>query len=135
MQVKNLNKSMFNNFERSQQASQVDLNSALEPRKKLDKPSVSDFKILELVGTGNFGKVHKSINIKHGRESALKILQKESVLQMKQVDHIISEREILNYLSNLEERCPYIIGIFGSFQDNENLYFELEYVPGCSLLH
>jgi hypothetical protein len=49
------------------------------------------------------------------RECALKILLKESVLQMKQVDHIISEREILKLLSNLEERCPFIINIFSSF--------------------
>jgi len=47
---------------------------------------------------------------------------------MKQVDHIISEREILKLLSNLEERCPFIIDIYSSFQDIENLYFELEYV-------
>ena len=59
---------------------------------------------------------------------------------MKQVDHIISEREVLQYLQdkNAEteenERCPFLMGIFSSFQDKDNLYFELEYIQGCTLL-
>ena len=99
------------------------------------KAQIQDFQIQELIGTGNFGKVHKALNQKQDRECALKILEKESVLQMKQVDHIISEREILKLLSNLDEKCPFIINIFSSFQDTENLYFELEYVQGCTLLN
>jgi protein kinase A len=69
------------------------------------------------VGTGNFGKVHKAFNIKQHRDCALKILLKESVLQMKQVDHIISEREVLKYLSSMDEseKCPFIIDIYSSF--------------------
>jgi len=64
---------------------------------------------------------------------------------MKHVDHILNERQILKYLtdgpkgSNAEieknhQNCPFIIKYFDSFQDDENLYYELEYVKGCSLL-
>ena len=30
--------------------------------------------------------------------------------------------------------CPFLMSIFSSFQDKENLYFELEYIEGCTLL-
>ena len=30
--------------------------------------------------------------------------------------------------------CPFIVKFYNSFQDNDNLYYELEYVEGCSLL-
>jgi serine/threonine protein kinase len=85
------------------------------PVKDLEKAVITDFKVLDLIGTGNFGKVHKALNMKQCREVALKILTKESVLQMKQVDHIISEREILKFLSSLEEPCPFLIQIYSSF--------------------
>lgn len=71
---------------------------------------------------------------------------------MKHVDHIISEREVLQYLIDkrnqyYEEQkdliepgdqfvpqCPFLMGIFSSFQDREHLYFELEYIQGCTML-
>lgn len=63
---------------------------------------------------------------------------------MKQVDHIINERTILKFLTEhnaehlerdqLEQVCPFIIQFYSSFQDNDKLYFELEYVQGCSLI-
>jgi len=65
-----------------------------QERKKL-KPQITDFDILEVVGIGNFGKVHKAFNKRENRVCALKILKKESVAQMKHVDHIINEREVL----------------------------------------
>lgn len=91
------------------------------------------------MGIGNFGKVYKANNKKERRNCALKVLLKESVARMKQADHIISEREVLQYLKFKNEdlgneRCPFIMDIFSSFQDSENLYFELEYIEGCSLL-
>ena len=50
---------------------------------------------MEIVGIGNFGKVHKAYNNKSNRLCALKVLKKESVAAMKHVDHIINEREVL----------------------------------------
>jgi serine/threonine protein kinase len=49
----------------------------------------------EVIGVGNFGKVFKAYNTKAKRHCALKVLLKESVAQMKQSDHIISEKEVL----------------------------------------
>ena len=35
---------------------------------------------------------------------------------------------------NKASECPFIMDIYSSFQDKENLYFELEYIEGCTLL-
>ena len=62
---------------------------------KTNRPKITDFELKEVVGIGNFGKVHKAYNKRDKRVCAIKILKKEGVAQMKQVDHIISEREVL----------------------------------------
>jgi serine/threonine protein kinase len=61
---------------------------------------ITDFELYECIGIGNFGKVHKSLNKVHNRICALKILKKESVAAMKHVDHIVNEREVLQYLND-----------------------------------
>lgn len=65
-----------------------------------EKMKITDFDILECIGIGNFGHVHKAFNKIHNRTVALKILKKESVAAMKHVDHIVNEREVLQYLSD-----------------------------------
>ena len=72
----------------------------LSPDLKKIKPKITDFDILEVVGIGNFGDVHKAFNKKENRVCALKALRKENVAQMKHVDHIINEREVLQFLSD-----------------------------------
>jgi len=113
---------------------------------------ITDFELYECIGIGNFGKVHKALNKVHNRIVAIKILKKESVAAMKHVDHIINEREVLQYLSDKNREyalenpmtkeddgygvpeCPFLMDIFSSFSDKEFLYFELEYIQGCTLL-
>ena len=29
--------------------------------------------------------------------------------------------------------CPFLMHMYSTFQDKENLYFELEYIQGCTL--
>lgn len=91
---------------------------------------------MENIGIGNFGRVVKAFNESENRWCALKILQKDTIRQMKHVEHVIYERENLMYLSDKHHReeCPYIVRLFSAFQDEENLYFELEYIEGCTLL-
>lgn len=63
---------------------------------------------------------------------------------MKHVDHIVNECNVLklitkmnNKLSEIEnnrrDSCPFVITWHSSFQDEDNLYFELEYVEGITI--
>ena len=56
---------------------------------------------------------------------ALKILKKSEVIYLKQVDHVKTEKKILEELNH-----PFIVNLFGAFQDDKNLYLLLEYVIG-----
>ena len=83
----------------------------LKEKKKLYKPKITDFDLLSVVGVGNFGQVHKAFNKDQQREVALKVLLKESVAEMKHVDHVINEREVLQYLSDINQpvQKPFVI--------------------------
>lgn len=62
----------------------------------------------------------------HGDEKiALKVLDKQVVVRMKQIDHTLAEKKILQALS-----CPFIVKLLYTFKDNSYLYLGLEYAPG-----
>ena len=56
---------------------------------------------------------------------ALKVLDKQVVVRMKQIDHTLQEKRILQALS-----CPFIVKLLYTFKDNSYLYLGLEYAPG-----
>ncbi len=63
---------------------------------------------------------------KNGDEKiALKVLDKQVVVKMKQIDHTLAEKKILQALS-----CPFIVKLLYTFKDNSYLYLGLEYAPG-----
>ena len=47
------------------------------------------------------------------------------MIYLKQVDHVKTEKKILEELNH-----PFIVNLFGAFQDDKNLYLLLEYVIG-----
>ncbi|CAF3167892.1 unnamed protein product [Rotaria socialis] len=120
--------------------SQTEIQSFLEKEKekfvaKLDSPlrqnaSLSDFELVRTIGTGSFGRV---ILVKHRTDSeneriALKVLEKQVIIKMKQIDHTLAEKKILQALSS-----PFIVKLLYTFKDNSYLYLGLEFVPGGEL--
>lgn len=51
---------------------------------------------------------------------------------MKHADHIISELKIMHFLKQYS--FPGFVKVKSQLQDNENLYIEMEYIKGCTLL-
>jgi len=87
-------------------ANEVCTSSPMRPQEpKPAKPKITDFELEGVVGIGNFGKVHKAYNKREKRVCALKVLRKESVAQMKHVDHIINELEVLQYLADRDRQA------------------------------
>jgi protein kinase A len=59
---------------------------------------------------------------------AMKVLRKSEIVRLKQVEHINSERAILERI-----RHPFIVELYSTYQDNLNVYMLLSYVPGGEL--
>jgi len=87
--------------------------------------TVGDFVLGKTLGTGAFGRVRFVTHKATANFYALKTLKKASIIKMKQVDHIVSEKAILQTLKH-----PFIVNLYGSFHDQRYIYMVLEYIIG-----
>ena len=98
------------------------------PRITKGKYSLADFNILRTLGTGSFGRVHLVQSRHNQRFYAVKVLKKAQVVRMKQVEHTNDERRMLAEVKN-----PFLITLWGTFQDAKSLYMVMDFVEGGEL--
>ncbi|CAK4081023.1 unnamed protein product [Aphanomyces euteiches] len=102
------------------------LNSnANEPRVTLQ-----DFKMIQVIGRGSFGKVVLVGHHATKKLYAMKMLNKANIVKRKQVEHTRTERRVLGYTKH-----PFIVGLHYAFQTPQRLYFVLDYCPGGELFY
>jgi protein kinase A len=125
----------FNNLSISQNESQIDtaITENIESGERgVTRPkvqlSLKDFCVDRTLGTGSFGRVHLIQSKVNHRYYALKVLQKAEIVQLKQVEHTNNERNILIALQH-----PFIVNLWGSFQDDCNLYMVMDFIQGGEL--
>ncbi|PKX99022.1 cAMP-dependent protein kinase catalytic subunit pkaC [Aspergillus novofumigatus IBT 16806] len=106
----------------SQQANRADA------RTTKGKYSLDDFTMQRTLGTGSFGRVHLVQSKHNHRFYAIKVLKKAQVVKMKQVEHTNDERRMLNRV-----RHPFLITLWGTWQDARNLYMVMDFVEGGEL--
>jgi len=87
--------------------------------------ALEDFDLLKTLGTGSFGRVMLVQHKANKEYYAMKILDKQKVVRLKQVEHTLNEKRILQAIS-----FPFLVSLKDHFKDNSNLYMVLEYVPG-----
>ncbi|KAM5351368.1 hypothetical protein ACJ41O_004091 [Fusarium nematophilum] len=92
------------------------------------KYSLGDFEILRTLGTGSFGRVHLVQSKHNQRFYAVKVLKKAQVVKMKQVEHTNDERRMLS-----DVKHPFLITLWGTFQDIKNIYMVMDFVEGGEL--
>ncbi|KAK2004811.1 Pkinase-domain-containing protein [Colletotrichum falcatum] len=97
-------------------------------RQTKGKYTLTDFEILRTLGTGSFGRVHLVQSKHNQRFYAVKVLKKAQVVKMKQVEHTNDERKMLG-----EVKHPFLITLWGTFQDSKNLYMVMDFVEGGEL--
>ena len=98
------------------------------PRVTKGKYTLSDFTIQRTLGTGSFGRVHLVQSKHNQRFYAVKVLKKQQVVKMKQVEHTNDERRMLQKVKH-----PFLITLWGTFQDSKNLYMVMDFVEGGEL--
>jgi protein kinase A len=92
------------------------------------KYTLTDFQIQRTLGTGSFGRVHLVQSKHNQRFYAVKVLKKAQVVKMKQVEHTNDERRMLQQVKH-----PFLITLWGTFQDSKNLYMVMDFVEGGEL--
>jgi len=96
---------------------------------KYPKIGLGDFEMLDTLGTGSFGRVRlvKFLQAQppDSQYYALKILKKSEVIYLKQVEHVKTEKKLLETISH-----PFVVNLMGAFQDDKNLYLMMEYIIG-----
>uniref|UniRef100_A0A915B1F3 cAMP-dependent protein kinase catalytic subunit n=2 Tax=Ascarididae TaxID=6250 RepID=A0A915B1F3_PARUN len=101
-----------------------------EFKQRWDNPAqntaaLDDFDRIKTLGTGSFGRV---MLVKHKQTAcyyAMKILDKQKVVKLKQVEHTLNEKRILQAID-----FPFLVNMEYSFKDNSNLYMVLEFISG-----
>jgi protein kinase A len=97
-------------------------------RETKGKYALTDFALQRTLGTGSFGRVHLVQSRHNSRFYAVKVLKKAQVVKMKQVEHTNDERRMLQRVKH-----PFLITLWGTFQDAKNLYMVMDFVEGGEL--
>jgi serine/threonine kinase 38 len=103
------------------------------------KMTITDFELLRVIGSGAFGEVRLCYkrDDPHRRVLALKTMRKSKMIEGGHVKHVRAERDLM-----VEARRKgldgaiqnWIVELHFTFQDDEFLYFVMEFCPGGDMM-
>lgn len=91
--------------------------------------STDDFESLKQLGSGAFGVVTLVRCRRTGEYFAMKQIRKDGMLKKNHRDRVLAERHLLSEL-----RTEWVVTLHRTFQDQQNLYMVMEYLPGGDLM-
>ena len=113
---------------------QVGINQEIKQNKKKKKESTNpsnlvclrNFKVLGILGVGGFGTVFKVQHILTEKIYAMKVMNKNYIIQKKYLHYVVGEFEIMKMLSGF----PFVIDLHYCFQTANYLYMIIDICPG-----
>ncbi|CAG2060696.1 unnamed protein product [Timema podura] len=97
-------------------------------KKVLASGSINDYERVKTLGTGSFGQVilvkKKDTDVYH----AVKVLHKQKVVKLKQVEHSLNEMKILRSIN-----FPFVVNMEKFHKDNSYIYFVMPFIQGGEL--
>jgi hypothetical protein len=99
-----------------------------EPRKSQRKVVIDDFEMMRVLGKGCAGKV---LLVRHKTTEdhfALKAITKRHVLAHQELQHTLTEQAVLKRMA-AEGRDPFVVKLWWSFHDKENLFLVMVCFP------
>ncbi|KAJ2357327.1 serine/threonine-protein kinase dbf2, partial [Coemansia sp. RSA 2611] len=100
-------------------------NESTTLRRRRNRTREREFDILAQIGQGGYGQVFLARKRDTGEVCALKKMAKKLLVRLGEVQHILTERDILR-----TSRSEWLVKLLYSFQDQHSLYLAMEYVPG-----
>ena len=86
------------------------------------------FELLDCLGSGSFGKVFKVRMKTNGEIYAMKVINKNFLINSNKLRYAVTECNVLKQVNS-----PFILTLHFSFQTDKNLYMILDYCPGGDL--
>jgi len=89
---------------------------------------LSELKMMSILGVGTFGRVKLVLHEATNTPYALKCMRKGQIIALKQVEHVMNEKNILAMCTH-----PFLLTMAASYQDADELYMLLELALGGEL--
>ena len=89
---------------------------------------IGEYVVLNTLGVGTFGKVKLAEHSRTGQQVAMKIINKQRMIQMNMSDKLSREVNILKIMKH-----PHVIRLFELIDSPTEIFMVLEYVAGGEL--
>ena len=90
--------------------------------------SIGHYVLGKTIGEGTFGKVKVGTHILTGEKVAIKILEKEKIIDVADVERVSREIHILKLIRN-----PHVIQLYEIIETHRQLYLIMEFASGGEL--
>jgi cell cycle protein kinase DBF2 len=113
-------------YEQSSDKRAFSLRETLVLRSRRTRTNLSHFHICSQIGQGGYGQVFLAKKRDTGEVCAVKQMSKAVLEQKGEINHILTERQILAVASS----SPWLVKLLYAFQSIDHVYLAMEFVPG-----